>query len=118
MRGQTATEYFAMLAVVLIIVAVGAYYINTRGPNFPALSVGVSTNDNEIWITIDAGSIAAGDWEYSVSTEMGQFNWQTGSVELSPPGISVGQYSPGIYYVSLKHSSGHIYISKRTVQIT
>ena len=116
--GQSATEYMLILAAALVVVAVAAYYV-TRGPSFPPLSATATHVDNEIRVNIDTGSISAGDWQYSVSTIYGTYDWKNEDVELKAPYASLGTYSPNNYYVSLKHQpSGHIYFSDQTITIT
>ncbi len=116
--GQSATEYMLILAAVLVAVAVAVYYV-AKGPSFPLLSATVTNVDNEIRVSIDTGSIPAGDWQYSVSAIYGTYDWKSEDVELKAPYFSLGTYDPDIYYVSLKHQpSGHIYFSDQTITIT
>ncbi len=115
--GQSATEYLLILAAVLVVVAVAAYYI-AKGPSFPPISATATNADNEIRVNIDTGSIPADDWQYSVSTVYGAYDWKNKEVELKTPYVSLGTYSPDTYYVSLKHQSGHIYFSDQTITIT
>ena len=118
MAAQASIEYYIVLAVVIVIAGFAIYYLQSQGSNFPVLSLGAQAEDNEIVITVDAGSIPAGDWEYSVSSVQGEFNWQVGNRELAPPSVSLGEYAPGTYYVSLKHiPSGYSYFVEKTVLI-
>jgi hypothetical protein len=112
-RGQGATEYLLMLAAVLVIVAVAIYYV-TRAGGYPAISMNAEAiGDNQIRVDVLAGSIAAGQWAYSVSTTSGSYNWVTGTVALAAPSTSLGaSYAHGTYYVNVKHiNTGHIYFS-------
>jgi hypothetical protein len=115
---QGATEYTLILAAVLLVVAVAIYYV-TRPPGFPILSATEAKQDNEIRINVETGSIPAGDWQYSVSSTLGSYNWIDGNVELKAPYATLGTYNTGNWYVSLRHKpSGHIYFADRTVTIT
>jgi len=116
--GQSANEYMLILAAALVVVAVAAYYV-TKGPSFPPLSATATNADNEIRVNIDTGSISAGDWQYSVNTIYGTYDWKNEDVKLNAPYVSLGTYPPDTYYVSLKHQpSGHIYFSDQTITIT
>ena len=119
MRAQTATEYFLILVAVLVVAGAAIYYVQSRGPNFPLISARAEGKDNEIVIAVETGSIAAGDWQYSVSTTQGVFNWEEGTTELKPPNVSLGTYAVGTYYISLKHRpSGHLYFAEQQVIIS
>ena len=117
-RGQGATEYLLMLAAVLVIVAVAIYYV-TRAGGYPAISMNAeAVGDNLIRLDVLSGSIAAGQWAYSVSTTSGSdYNWVTGTVALAAPSTSLGaSYAHGTYYVNVKHiNTGHIYFSSDQV---
>jgi hypothetical protein len=116
-KGQGATEYLLMLAAVLVIVAVAIYYV-TRAGGYPAISMNAEAiGDNEIRLDVLAGSIAAGQWAYSVSTTSGSYTWVTGVVALGAPSVSLGSsYAYGTYYVNVKHiNTGHIYFGSDQV---
>lgn len=116
--GQSATEYLLILAAVLVVVAVAVYYV-TKGPSFPPVSTTAANVDNEIRVNITTGSIPAGDWQYSVSTIYGTYDWKNEDVELKAPYVSLGTYPPDNYYVSLKHQpSGHMYFFDIKITIT
>ena len=117
-KGQGATEYLLMLAAVLVIVAVAVYYV-TRAGGYPAISMNAqASGDNEIIITVLSGSIASGEWAYSVSATEGSYSWVTGTEALDAPSVSLGAYATGAWYVSLKHkASGHVYFSDRVITI-
>jgi len=79
---------------------------------YPAISAVVATSDNQISITVLSGSIPAGQWAYSVSSEAGSYNWITGTQALSAPSVSLGTYAYGTWYVNVKHiGTGHIYFN-------
>jgi uncharacterized protein (UPF0333 family) len=112
-RGQGATEYLLMLAAVLVIVAVAIYYV-TRAGGYPVVSMNAAPQgDNQIMITVLSGSIAKGQWQYSVTNTAGSYNWVTNNTDtLAAPGVSLGSYSAGTWYVNVKHTStGHIYFN-------
>ena len=105
-----------ILAAVLIIAAMAAYYVIR--PSFPAIAVTEAKADNAIIIEVITGSIAAGGWQYSVSSTSGNHSWTDGTETLDPSRVSLGTYDVGTWYVSLKHkASGHIYLSDRMVTI-
>ncbi len=117
-KGQGATEYLLMLAAVLVIVAIAVYYVTSTG-GFPAVSATAVKHDNEIRINVLSGSIPADDWQYSVSTTSGTYEWTDRSVELKAPYVSLETYAESTYYVSLKHTpSGHVYITEQTITIS
>jgi len=112
-RGQGATEYLLMLAAVLVIVAVAIYYV-TRAGGYPAISMNAAAQgDNQVILTVLSGSIAAGQWAYSVGSTQGSYSWVTPSYALSAPSVSLGSsYAAGTYYVNVKHiGTGHIYFN-------
>jgi hypothetical protein len=116
-RGQGATEYLLMLAAVLVIVAVAIYYV-TRAGGYPAISMNAeAVGDNQVRLDVLSGSIAAGQWAYSVSTTSGTYTWVTGTMALGAPTVSLGAtYAHGTYYVNVKHiNTGHIYFSSDQV---
>ncbi len=119
-KGQGATEYLLMLAAVLVIVAIAVYYV-TSTVGFPAVAAtAVKYGDNTIRINVETGSIPSGDWQYSVSSTSGDYNWEDGTGELKAPNVVLGTTrSADNYYVSLKHTpSGHIYFSDTKMTIS
>ena len=115
-RGQGATEYLLMLAAVLVIVAVAIYYV-TRAGGYPAVSMNAASPDNHIRIDVLSGSIAAGQWAWSVSTTANQYTWVTGTVALAAPSVDLGTFTVGATeYVNVKHiSTGHLYFASDQV---
>ena len=111
-KGQGATEYLLMLAAVLVIVAVAIYYV-TRAGGYPAVSMNAANDgDNGIKISVLSGSIASGEWAYSVSATEGSYSWIDGNEALDAPSVSLGTYANGKWYVNVKHkASGHMYFS-------
>jgi len=111
-KGQGATEYLLMLAAVLVIVAVAIYYV-TRAGGYPAVAMNAANDgDNGIKISVLSGSIAAGEWAYSVSATEGSYSWTTGTEALDAPSVSIGTYAAGTWFVNVKHlDSGHMYFS-------
>jgi len=112
-KGQGATEYLLMLAAVLVIVAVAVYYV-TRAGGYPAVSMNAqASGDNEIIITVLSGSIASGEWAYSVSATSGSYTWVTGTEALDAPSVTIASdLAAGTWYVNVKHiASGHIYFT-------
>jgi hypothetical protein len=118
-KGQGATEYLLMLAAVLVIVAIAVYYVTSTG-GYPAVAAtAVKYGDNTIRINVETGSIPSGDWEYSVSTTSGTYDWQDKGVELKSPNVVLDTYATGNHYVSLRHKpSGHIYFSDTKITIS
>ena len=115
-RSQGTTKYMLILAVVLVVAAAAIYYV-TR-PSFPAIAATEAKADNMIIIEVTTGSITAGEWQYSVSSTSGSYNWKDGGEALGPPSVSLGAYAAGTWYVSLKHKvSEHIYFSDRVIRI-
>ncbi len=117
-KGQGATEYLLMLGAVLVIVAVAVYYVTSTG-GYPAVGAVPADYDNTIRINVETGSIATGDWQYSVSQSSGSYSWTDGTEKLDAPYVTIQTgLSAGTYYVSLRHKpSGHIYFSDRTITI-
>ena len=115
---QGATEYIIILAAVLVVAAVAVYYVS-KPPSFPPLSAVPANVGNEIRINVGTGSISTGDWQYSVSTTEGNYDWTDGTVKLDAPYVTIeNDKTADTYYVSLKHKpSGHIYFADRTVTI-
>jgi len=112
-RGQGATEYLLMLAAVLVIVAVAIYYV-TRAGGYPAISMNAASQGNgTILITVQAGSIAAGQWAYSISATQGSYTWVTATETLSAPSVTLDNArAAGTWYVNVKHiGTGHIYFN-------
>jgi len=112
-KGQGATEYLLMLAAVLVIVAVAIYYV-TRAGGYPAISMNAEAlGDNSIKITVLSGSIASGEWAYSVSATSGSYTWVTGTEALDAPSVTIAtNKAAGTWYVNVKHiSSGHMYFT-------
>lgn len=113
-RGQGATEYLLMLAAVLVIVAVAIYYV-TRAGGYPVISMNAAPageNNNQIMITVLSGSVAANEWQYSISPTQGVYDWKTGTVPLAAPGVTLSGTYSGRQYVNVKHiSTGHIYFN-------
>ena len=111
-RGQGATEYLLMLAAVLVIVAVAIYYV-TRAGGYPAISMNATSPDNHVHINVLSGSIAAGQWAWSVSISPNTYTWTTGTVALAAPSVDLGSQTLGTtVYVNVKHiSTGHIYFT-------
>lgn len=118
-KGQGATEYLLMLAAVLVIVAIAVYYV-TSTVGFPTVAAtAVKYGDNTIRINVETGSIPSGDWQYSVNSTSGTYNWQDTDVELKPPNVVLDTYAQGSHYVSLKHTpSGHIYFADTKITIS
>ena len=112
-KGQGATEYLLMLAAVLVIVAVAIYYV-TRAGGYPAVSMNAANDGGDgIKIIVLSGSIAAGEYAYSVSTTDGSYSWTTGTEALDAPSVPIADnLADGTYYVNVKHlDSGHIYFA-------
>jgi len=111
-KGQGATEYLLMLAAVLVIVAVAIYYV-TRAGGYPAVSMNAANDgDNGIKISVLSGSIATGEWAYSVQATEDSYIWVDGAEALDAPSVSLGAYADGKWYVNVKHKdSGHLYFS-------
>lgn len=93
-----------------------------QAPPYPALSAAPATSDNTIRIYVQTGSLSAGEWEYSVSQTEGSYSWVTGTEELSSPYVTLGTFTQGIHYVSLRHihplPTGHIYFTDVEVIIS
>jgi len=110
-KGQGATEYLLMLAAVLIIVAVAIYYV-TRAGGHPAVAMNAEASDNEIIMRVVSGSMATGEWAYSVSGTRSSYSWVTGTEALDAPSVSLGTYAAGTWYVNVKHvASGYLYFT-------
>ncbi len=119
-KGQGATEYLLMLAAVLVIVAIAVYYV-TSTVGFPTVAAtAVKSGDNTIRINVATGSIPSGDWQYSVSSASGTYDWQDKGEELKAPYVVLDNAcTTGNHYVSLKHTpSGHIYFSDTKITIS
>jgi len=118
-KGQGTTDYLLMLAAVLVIVAIAVYYVTSIG-GFPAVSAtAVKSGDNTIRIEVETGSIPAGDWQYSVSSTLGEYSWEDGAKELEALGVNLDTYPAGTHYVSLKHKpSGHVYFADTKITIS
>lgn len=85
----------------------------------PVLSAAPAASDNTIRICVQTGSLSASGWKYSVSQIEGSYSWVTGTEELSSPYVTLGTFTQGIYYVSLKHApTGHIYFTDVEVIIS
>jgi len=96
-----------------------AWYQEKRAPSYPALAAAPAASDNTIRICVQAGSLSASGWKYSVSQTEGNYSWVTGTEELSSPYVTLGTFTQGIYYVSLKHApTGHIYFTDVEVIIS
>ncbi|MFB0499844.1 MAG: hypothetical protein ACETWO_00995, partial [Candidatus Hadarchaeaceae archaeon] len=79
----------------------------------------VKYGDNTIRINVETGSIPSGDWQYSVSTTSGTYDWQDKGEELKSPNVVLGTYALGNHYVSMKHTpSGHIYFADTKITIS
>lgn len=88
-------------------------------PGPPALTAHPTVDENTIRINVVAGSIPAGDWQYSVSSAPWSYSWTDGTEALDVPYVSLGTYATGTWYVSLRHKvSGHIYFANRLVTIS
>jgi hypothetical protein len=110
-KGQGATEYLLMLAAVLVIVAVAVYYV-TRAGGYPAVSMNAEVSDNNVKITVLSGSIATGEWQFSVQSTEDSHSWEDGTEVLDAPSVVLGSYAAGTWYVNIKHiDSGHIYFT-------
>jgi len=118
-RGVSSAIVIAIVAII-VIVAVGiGLYVGTRGGEesrargYPAISMNVeASGGNQIIIRVLSGSIAAGEWAYSVSATEGAYNWVTGTEALIAPTVSLGTYAAGTWYVNVKHiDSGNIYFT-------
>lgn len=95
------------------------WYQEPSGYEIPVLAAHPGIYDNTIRINVVSGSISAGDWEYSVSSAEGSYSWTTGTEELDSPHVTLGTFTQGTYYVSLRHKpSGHIYFADQEVTIT
>lgn len=89
----------------------------TPGP--PALTAHPMVDENTIRINVVAGSIPAGDWQYSVSSAPWSYSWTDGTEALDASYVSLGTYATGTWYVSLRHKvSDHIYFANRLVTIS
>ncbi len=121
-KGQGATEYLLMLAAVLVVVAAAVYYVTQAG-GYPAIgAVPEVQNDNEIYLTVQTGSIAATNWKvtFDPNTNVTQVNLDTdgvGEVELASPEVQIAEVSQTssaqTITVELSHvDSGHVYVSK------
>lgn len=115
-RGQGATEYLLMLAAVLVIVAVAIYYV-TRAGGYPVVSMNAEAVGDTIRLDVLSGSIAAGQWQWSVSTTANDYTWYDGTVALAAPSVALeNSLAPNNYYVNVKHkTTGHIYFSSDQV---
>jgi hypothetical protein len=114
-RGQGATEYLLMLAAVLVIVAVAIYYV-TRAGGYPVVSMNAESVGDSIRLDVLSGSIAAGQWQWSVSTTANTYTWVDGTVALAAPSVLLENGLSGNYYVNVKHkTTGHIYFSSDQV---
>jgi len=112
-KGQGATEYLLMLAAVLVIVAVAIYYV-TRAGGYPVVSVNAEAlGDNSIKLTVLSGSIASGEWAYSVSSAANTYTWVDGAEALDAPSVTIKTgLAAGTWYVNVKHkASGHLYFT-------
>jgi len=125
-KGIAPLIIVAIVAVVAVVVGVGIYAATRGGGgggenvSYPALSATAAlSGDNEIKINVASGSIASGQWAYSVSSASGSYSWVDGTETLGAPSVSLGTYAPGTWYVSLKHKvSGHTYITNTAVTIS
>jgi hypothetical protein len=115
-RGQGATEYLLMLAAVLVIVAVAIYYV-TRAGGYPVVSMNAEAVGDTIRLDVLSGSIAAGQWQWSVSTSANTYDWQNTTEALAAPSVALENgLAPNNYYVNVKHkTTGHIYFSSDQV---
>jgi hypothetical protein len=117
-RGQGATEYLLMLAAVLVIVAVAIYYV-TRAGGYPVVSMNAEAVGDTIRLDVLSGSIAAGQWQWSVSTSANNYTWHDTDTlgALAAPSVELENSLPaGNYYVNVKHkTTGHIYFSSDQV---
>lgn len=115
-KGQGATEYLLMLAAVLVIVAIAVYYVTSTG-GYPAVSATFKLDDSSdnIQMIVYSGTMAAGEWQYSISTTEGSYSWTDG------PALDVGTVNlentladrgAGTYYCNFRHkASGHMYLT-------
>jgi len=115
---QGATEYIIILAVVLVLGAVGIYYVSKPG-GYPPLSAFPTGADNDIRFNVETGEIPTCDWQYSISKTEGIYSWTYGTEKLDAPYvIIVTSQAAGTWYVSLKHDpSSHIYFPYRKITI-
>lgn len=130
-KGQGSTEYLMILATVLVVAAAVVYFVTSTG-RYPAASVTAMSppGENTIRINVETGSIAAGDWQWSIRDNQNRYYdksadswissevWNNGGEKLESAHVELGEFSSGVYYVSLKHKpSGHLYFSDKTVQV-
>lgn len=114
-----------VIVIVIVAVSVGSYFI-LRGeepppqPFYPAIAAHAElSGENEIIITIITGSIAAGEWQYSVSATSGTYAWTDGTEALDSSYVSLGAYAAGAYYVSCRHkATQHIYFADSPITIS
>jgi hypothetical protein len=106
-----------ILIVAVSIAGLGVYFLSQPKPALVAPYVQII--ENEIFIGIEGGAVPAGKWEYSIATSENMFDWKKGNEPLEPPGVSLGEYSAGRYYVSLRHrESEYMYIRNKRVEIS
>lgn len=121
-KGQGATEYLLMLAAVLVIVAAAIYYVTSTG-GYPAVSATATTSDNDLTISVETGSIAAGDWEVTIkdntgSTVSADSGYNNSKLEAPSVTIKTNATGSSYYEITLKHTpSGHIYFSDQKVSV-
>ena len=122
MKEKGVSSIVVIVIGIIIAAAAGSAYVITRGGGYPTVSissVAVGNLDNEIRIYVLSGSIASGEWAYSVSATEGSYTWVIGTEPLDPVSVSLGTYDAGTWYVSLKHiDTGHIYFDDEPVTIS
>ena len=93
-----------------------------QATSYPVLVAYPRVDENTLFINVTSGAIPAGDWQYSVSSTSGSYSWVTGTEELSSPYVTLGTFTQGIYYVSLRFIHpipiGHIYFADVEVIIS
>ncbi len=95
------------------------WYYELQAPPSPVLFAIPAASDSTIRIYVQTGSLSASEWEYSVSQTEGSYSWVTGTEELSSPHVTLGTFTQGVYYVSLRHiPTGHIFFTDVEVIIS
>lgn len=120
-KGVSSILVVVIAIVIIVATAAGSVYVVTRGDGYPYPTVVATAggSDNEIRIDVFKGSIAAGEWQYSVSSTSGSYSWTTGAESLNAPSVSLGTYAVGTWYVSLRHKdSQYVYFADSQMTIS